>query len=457
MSKGPPDPSRSPSTEALFRFRVVSDVLARQQRGEPRAEAITAVSTAGLTSVDGRLRRPGKRSIYRWLSAFEKHQLLGLERRPRRRTTSSDVLPAKLLDFVAAQKREDVRASLPELVRRARVVGILGQAEPIDRSTLWRACVRLQIPVVRRQSAKVRDSRRFAYAHRMDLALSDGKHFRAGASRARRVAMFFLDDASRYGLDVVVGPSESKALFLRGLFVTIQHNGFSTIYYLDHGSGFIADDTVTVIGQLPALLIHGEKAYPEGHGKIERFHQTAIEAILRGLDGRPDVDPSCGALELRLRHWLRETYNHTPHESLGMKTPWQRFSEDDKPLRFPESLADLRERFVVNLRRKVANDHIVSVDGTDYEVPRGLSGTWTTVYRQVLDGTVKVFHEGRLVRLHPVDLVANAHARRAGKEPDEDDPVPVLPRSAADLVFERDFAPVVGEDGGFDDTGKQKE
>ena len=40
---------------------------------------------------------------------------------------------------------------------------------------------------------------------RMLMVLADGKHFRAGTARLKRVALVFLDDASRYGLDVVVG------------------------------------------------------------------------------------------------------------------------------------------------------------------------------------------------------------------------------------------------------------
>lgn len=459
MPKEPPDPFRVPSGEALYRFRVVCEVLARCQRGEPRAEAIAAVAASPPPTLSARLFRMRPRTVYRWLSAFEKRHLAGLERRRRQRTKASVVMSEALLTFVAAQKREDTHASLPELLRRARQLGIVKQQERVDRSTLWRALVRMGVPVVRRQSAKVRDSRRFAYPNRMQMTLSDGKHFRAGAWRAKRVAMFYLDDASRYGLEVVVGPSESKALFLRGLFEEIQHYGLSGIYYLDHGAGYIAEDTIAVVSSLPALLIHGERAYPEGHGKIEKFNQTALGAVLRGLDGRPDVDPDCGALQLRLRHWLREIYNHTPHESLDGKTPWQRFSTDDRPLRLPEGLADLTERFVVHLRRKVSNDHVVSFDGVDYEVPRGLAGTWTTLYRQVLDDTVKVLHEGRLVRLHPVDLAANAHARRAPKAPQTaaDDDVAILPKSAADLAFERDFSPVVDPDGGFDDDPEGQE
>jgi hypothetical protein len=49
---------------------------------------------------------------------------------------------------------------------------------------------------------------------------------------------------------------------------------------------------------------------------VEKFNQTVLAAVLRSLDGRADVDDDCKALEVRLAHWLRQTYNHTAHESL---------------------------------------------------------------------------------------------------------------------------------------------
>ena len=449
-----------PSVEALFRFRVLSEVLARVQRGEALADAISSVATHPHLTLNRDLRKVSPRTLYRWLEEFgDDHNLARLEPASRQRTTSSIVLSPRLLDFLAAEKKQDIGASLPEILRRARGRGIIAQAERIDRSTVYRACQRLNIAVLRRRRGSLRDSRRFAYPHRMDLVLSDGKHFRAGATRARRVAMFFIDDCSRFGLHVVVGTSESKALFLRGLHGSIQHHGISDIYYLDHGSGFIADDTVTVIEQLHSLLIHGEKAYPEGHGKIERFHRTAIAACLQNLDGRPDIDPDCGVLELRLAHWLRETYNHTPHESLNdglkLQSPWARFSADDKLLRFPESMENLRENFLVQLRRKVSADHIVSVDGVHFETPRGLAGSWIVTYRQVLDGSVHVLHEGRLVRLHPVDLAANARERRGEGLPPEEISHP-LPKSAADIAFERDFRPIIDVNGNFNNSNPKR-
>jgi transposase InsO family protein len=226
------------------------------------------------------------------------------------------VLETKLLDFLAKERGRDRLASIPELLRRAAAGGLLDCWTDVDRTTVFRALVRMQVATGRVKQERDRDMRRFAYAHRMELVLSDGKHFRAGPTRARRVAFFFLDDATRLGLHVVVGTSESAALFLRGLYPVLRDKGRMGILYLDHGPGFIANAVAEVCRRLEIALIHGESRYPEGHGKVERFNQTVLAAVLRALDGRADVDADCKALEIRLAHWLREIYNHEPHESL---------------------------------------------------------------------------------------------------------------------------------------------
>ena len=91
------------------------------------------------------------------------------------------------------RKESDPRASIPEIIRRGREYGILKDDTLVDRTTVYRVAKRLGPSLARRKGGKDRDSRRFAYPHRLDMVLSDGKHFRAGAKRARRVAYFFLD------------------------------------------------------------------------------------------------------------------------------------------------------------------------------------------------------------------------------------------------------------------------
>jgi transposase InsO family protein len=435
----------------------VAQVLADLLRGYPRAESVRRAAGTDWWTPEGVGRRVSERTLYRWLKAYEDHDLAGLEPATRRRTDSSLVLSERFLKLLADYKRADPTISIPEVIAVARELGVLAADERVDRSTVYRAASRMGLPVQRRKkSGPNRDMRRFAFPHRMDCILCDGKHFRAGVSRARRVAFFYLDDATRCGLHVVVGTSENAKLFLRGLFETVRKRGIPTIVYIDHGSGFIAHDTLAVIKALGGVPIHGETAYPQGHGKIEKLNQTALNRVLASLDGRVDVDPSCAALELRLRHWLRERYNHTPHASLSQDTPWQRWEADPKPLRLADNEGDLRGKFIVTLERGVSSDNVVPVDGIDYEMPRGYAGTRVTLYRRLLDDRIACLHEGTLVDLAPVDLAANARAKRAQPSRPAEVTQP-LPLRAADIAFQRDFAPVVDTDGGYTDDFDSQE
>ena len=104
----------------------------------------------------------------------------------------------------------------------------------IDRTTVWRACRRIGLPTRQRPHKREGDTRRWRYAERMQCVLADGKHFRAGAARLRRVALFFLDDATRYGLEVLVGTAESSELFLRALYQMVMRYGLADLLFLDY-------------------------------------------------------------------------------------------------------------------------------------------------------------------------------------------------------------------------------
>lgn len=442
--------SSRPDDMQLFRFAIVSQVLARVARGESQADAVAAVASMRHPDDRGRLRRVSRRSVYRWVGAYEKDGIDGLADRPRRR--AADRIEARLVDFLAGELRRDPEASIPELLRRA----VLRRVVPADavphRATVHRALVRHGVPLDRKRKSRGRDSRRFAYPHRMDMVLCDGKHFRAGATRLRRVAMSYLDDATREVLHVVVGPSESAELFLRGLYECVLKHGLMTALYLDHGSGFIADATRVVTAKLGVHLVLGEVAYPQGHGKIERYHRTLEAGLLRFLDRRPDVDPSMPALELRLRHYVHDVYAHSPHEGLSGDTPHRRFFEKDaRPLRLVTDPGALEQAFEVEHARLVSPDHVVSLDGVPYEMPRGTAGRTVTLFQRVLGDQVFVEHDGRRVRLHPVDAEANARsprARRADAAKADEAASSPPSGSAAELSFRERFPPLVGDDGG---------
>ncbi len=438
------------SREALLRYRVVSHVLARMSGGLDTAAAIREILV--LAQHDPVLGRPvhlSERTVYRWLRAFEQGGLDGLEPDSRQTIPDSQVLSQRMVSFLQQQKREDPEASVPELIDRARLHGVIGEGERISRTSVWRACRRLDLPLLRPRRSEGRDMRRFAYAHRMLMVLADGKHFRAGVGRLRRVALTLLDDATRYGLGVLVGTSESTDLFLRALYPALSRYGLMRAFFLDGGPGFISDDTVAVFARLGIRLIHGTAGYPEGHGKIERYHRTLRERELRGLDGHADIDADPAALSLRLAHWLEHVYNHHPHEGLAGQSPAQRWSADSRPLEFSASREALEACFVITHRHRVSFDNIVSFQGVAYEVPRGHAGTKISLSRHLLQANrLSILHEGRDVTLQPVDLEANAYARRARPDPSPPNSA-TPPTTAAHRAFQADFDPIVGPDGSY--------
>ena len=451
------DSSRPPlpvSATSLLRYSVVAEVEAMVLGGWPAAAAVRRVAGADRVDLDGRLVHISVRTLQRWRAAWASGKLAALEPRQRTRTTTSQALSVELVAFLRTEKRCDPRASAPELVRRARERDIIPVDLKIDRTTVWRACRRMGLPTRRRPHKREGDTRRWRYAERMQCVLADGKHFRAGAARLRRVALFFIDDATRYGLQVLVGTAESSELFLRALYEMVMRHGLADLFFLDKGPGFISKDTQAVVqGGLDALLIHGTTRYPQGHGAIERFHRTAYDQALRSFDGAADVDPACAALTLRLRHFL-ERYNDTPHETLGKDTTPRQCWERGRDLRFPTDDADLYRRFVVRAMHKVSNDHVIKADGRLWEAPRRSAASWVEVARHVLDGRLWVQHQGRMIELAEVDPQANATEPRGSgntPQPTADEDGDELPATAAGIAYANDLRPLVDPDGGYSD------
>lgn len=449
-------PALPASAVALFRYRLVAQVQTRVLASDDEASAVAAVASHHHLGPQGALTRISRRSLRRWLIAYRERGMAGLEPAQRGKIDDSLALEPELVAFLRSEKTRDPEASVPEVLRRARRRGIVAADAPIDRVSAWRACRRMGLPVKRRKKARNRDMRRYGFPHRMMMLLADGCHFRAGQSDAKRLAMTLFDDATRFGLSALVGTAgESVELFLRPAHEAFARYGLSDACFLDSGPGFIADDTHRVFGQLGIHLIHGTAGHAEGRGKIERYHRTLEEQLLRTFPGNPLIDPDPGALTLRLTHWLETLYNHTPHEALGGETPAERFHRDSRALRLPEP-DWLRAQFLLTLTRRVKADNTLPFEGRAYEVPRGHSGEKLTVYRHLLehddDGLqrLSILHRGERVTLHVVDPTHNAYARRARDK--HDSPAPPsgpTPKTHADLAYEDDFRPIVEPDGGY--------
>jgi len=442
--------SPHPSAQALMRYRIVSVIWFFQARGHSLTEAIHLTSEQLHQDGRGQARHFSRRTLYRWHRAFEAGGLPALERKSRVPLKGSIAIRDQLLDYLIEEHELDPGASIPELLERAKVLGHLRSEEAVHRSTVHRVFKRLGLPTRPQSSPTVRDSRRWAHPERLQMVVTDGKHFRAGVKRAKRVAIYILDDSTRFGLDIVVAPSETVQAFLKVLHRTIEHWGLFTCLYCDNGKAFVGDDSTAVLAKLDIKHIKGTAGYPEGHGKIERFNRSLKRRVLDSLEESPDVDPDCGALTLRLRYDLHHVYNHRPHVSLGNDTPYERFMASQRRLKPTPSEDELKLAFSIPATRLVSKDHVIRFKGGHFEVPRGYARQKITVHRRTLEGNaLYLFHEEAWLRLHPVDLTANATSLRGHRKPIEHSQERRPRATASTLAFERAHGSILDADGGF--------
>jgi transposase InsO family protein len=434
-------------SETLFRLRIVTavDALIAQGHGADAAVRLVAATSAAL-GPDGH--RVSARTVQRWRRALRERGVEGLERAPRESLDASRALPEALVAFLRTERGQDPGASVPELIERARAYGVVGPETPVERTTVWRVMRRLGLDTARSRKSP-QDARRFAYRERMQLVMADFKHFRVGPTRRRRLAVYLIDDATRFGLDVLVTTDgEDVETVLHAVERVLRKWGRFSVLYVDRGPGFRADDLEQVLSRLVIGVILGTAAYPEGRGKIERFNRSLKARLLRGLTAE-GVDPDVDSLTLRLRHDLHEVYNHLPHESLDGDTPWQRWN-GGRPL-VPIAADVLARAFVAGLERAVSADHVVSVDGIAYEMPLGFARQSVVLERHLLDGG-SLHHpdrHGNLVRLAPVDVHANAIAGRARRIDEAPaDERPAVP-TASMLRHAQQLGPITAPDGGF--------
>lgn len=131
--------------EALFRFLLVSRVRTVVGAGRRVTEAVRQLSKEVHLDFKGAQRTVGVRTLFRWLAAYDARGLPGLVRKIREAARSSTVLPEELLLFAKAEKEDDPQASVPELINRARALGMVGEQTRIDRTTLYRALLRMGV------------------------------------------------------------------------------------------------------------------------------------------------------------------------------------------------------------------------------------------------------------------------------------------------------------------------
>jgi len=253
------------------------------------------------------------------------------------------------------------------------------------------------------------DRRRFEAELPNDLWQSDCMHgpkVEHEGKKRKTYLLAFIDDHSRLVPCAEFYLSESLASYVKALEEALLTRGMPRKLYTDNGAAFRSHHLEHVTASLGIALIHARPYKPQGKGKIERFFRTIRGDFLTGFKGDTLLE-----LNQALNIWLRDIYHQRIHSSTG-QTPFARFTSRMECLR--EAPRNLRDYFRKTVRRTVAKDRTISLNGRVFEAPVPLIGKQVALlYHEGEPEQVEiVFGEKSFGMAVPVNLNVNCRVKR---------------------------------------------
>ncbi|RYD29566.1 MAG: IS481 family transposase [Verrucomicrobiaceae bacterium] len=221
---------------------------------------------------------------------------------------------------------------------------------------------------------------RFEREEPNDLWQMDFKGHFAMAGGRRCHPLTVLDDHSRYNVILKACGGETRGLVQPLLEEAFRRYGLPRQILCDHGSpwgtGLRADGGAygrtglsLWLMRLGIDLIHGRPRHPQTQGKEERFHRTLAAEVLM----REAVWKSLDHCQGEFDRWSRIYNQVRPHESLGMKTPGERYRLS--PRSYPERMPEVESYYLAGDElRKVRSKGEITFGNRTYAVGQALVG-----------------------------------------------------------------------------------
>lgn len=261
-------------------------------------------------------------TAYLWLKRYQQQGVVGLKELSRRPHHSPGQIKSEM-----RQRVVELRQRRPDW--GARKLQVLLQREGIQLpvSTIHRTLLRNDL--VRGCDRQVIADKRFERELPNELWQMDFKGPKGWDQAVGPLSV--LDDHSRYALALENNES-TKAEPVRAVLERVfEESGVPEGMLVDHGTPWFntrgrrgwSQLTVWLMDQGIRLHFSGYR-HPQTQGKVERFHRSLVEALLRR------GTPGAGQRQTWLDAFRLEYNRLRPHEALGMKTPQQMWHKSER-------------------------------------------------------------------------------------------------------------------------------
>ena len=395
---------------AVFRFGVIADFVTgvKLHRGEKERLLADKCARKWIIPYSNRT-SIGRSTIRDWIKSYQTGSGRLEALYPCNRT---DRGKSRTIDDETAANLTCLRSEMPKATVET-LIGVMTQRQLITPGTrlnatnVWRF-LHQQGMMPKSPSAGV-DRRKYEAELPNDIWQSDVMHgpkVLVNDRRRKAYLIAFIDDHSRLVPFGGFYLSENLACFLDAFEKALLKRGLPRKLYVDNGPAFRSHQLEHVCASLAIALIHATAYQPQGKGKIERFFRTVRTQFLPTLVG----ESSLADLNSAFHRWL-EQY-HQRHHSAILQSPWQRYGDNIQCLR--PAPDDLKAHFRIVIRRTVAKDRCVTINGRLFEAPVALIGKRIDLlYHKDRPTRVEARWSGESFgALQPVDLAVNCRVRR---------------------------------------------
>jgi transposase InsO family protein len=390
---------------ALFRFGVISDLVGATRLEYGEFERLVKQKSSQRWNIPYSQRtRLSPSTIRRWVGRYQASggQLSSLSPAARSDRGKSRAVDDETIGALVKLRTEKPTTPLERLLVEMQQKDLVSPGVTLRLSTAYRILQRQGLSG-RRAAAPI-DRRRFEAEFPNDLWQSDvlhGPSVTVDGKRRKSYLIAFIDDHSRLLPHGEFYLSERLTSWLDAFRQALLTRGLPRKLYVDNGPLFRS------CASLGIALRHTPPYTPQGRGKIERFFRTVRTQFLPGWR-----TGTLAELNECLDAWIGHEYHLRVHSSTA-ETPLERFARHLELVR--TAPPDLEDHFRKAVRRRVANDRTVSLNGKLYEAPIVLLGEQVQLlYHEHQPGAVEVLHQGQSYgHLRPVDLHVNARAQRS--------------------------------------------
>jgi putative transposase len=395
---------------AVFRFGVISDIVTSSNLDYGEQERLVREKGEREWDIPNTPRTYISRStIYEWIKKYKEsgNRLDSLYPKGRCDAGVSRSIDEETSAFIIQTKKENPGLSLEDLINRT-----VKKNPGIARHMLPESNVYRLLKSQGMTGPKIRtpkDRRKFEEENPNDMWQSDVMHGPKllYKNKLRKIYLHaIIDDHSRLIPNACFYFSENLVTYLEFFEEALLRRGLPRKLYVDNGAAFKSHHLKYAAASLEIALINAKPRQPQGKGKIERWFKTIRSSFLPTFEGN-----SIEELNKALTHWVNNKYHHRIHSSTG-ETPLNRFTSNIECTRVAPS--NLTDHFRKVVRRTVARDRAVTINGSLFEAPVALIGKRVELlYHEKMPDKVEVkFEQKSYGFIEKIDVHKNCYVRR---------------------------------------------